>query len=146
MIIARRVSISFLMAVVGLVAADFAIVRGLWNTAASGVAVVVLPMINVLILAAPRLRRSNPARPFWLGFEVAGALTALVVGWLAAGPTEIIFLPFALINPLLSPLSIEARRAVAIAMIVLGYTPLLLLPAVVAGRLSMRYRLVVVPR
>ena len=62
------------MAVVLLVAADFGIVRALWETQGPqvGVAIVMLPMIDLLLLSMPKLRKSNPTRPFWGGFQAVG--------------------------------------------------------------------------
>ena len=140
----RRISIGFLMAVVGLIAADFAIVRGLWNDPARAmVAVVTLPMVNILILAAPGLRRAHPGRPYWLGFVVVGGLVTLLAGLACAALPETFFLPFAPLRPVFERLAENLRPMLGIALTVLIYTPTLLLPAVVAGKLSARYRLVI---
>ena len=80
-----RFSIGFLMVVVLLVAVDFGIVRGLCRSGghAAAIGIVVVPMANLLILSGPKLRMANPTRSFWIGFEVAGWLATLAIGFLA---------------------------------------------------------------
>src|SRR4051812_41266380 len=77
-----RVSIGLMMAIVFLVAAEFAIVKSLWNTSYAAIAVVTLPMINLLVLALPRVQDGEPVAYFWRGFEAGGWLMALLVGLL----------------------------------------------------------------
>jgi hypothetical protein len=84
MAVARRFTIRMLMAVVALAAADFGIVRALWPTIGPevGVAIVTLPMIDLLVLTMPKLRRSNATRPFWGGFQAVGCIGVLISGLL----------------------------------------------------------------
>jgi hypothetical protein len=85
MAVARRFTIGMLTAVVFLIAADFGIVRALWDTPGPqvGVAIVTLPMIDLLLLFVPKLQRSNPTRPYWVGFQVVGWTGVLTAGLLA---------------------------------------------------------------
>ncbi len=85
MAVALRFTIGTLMKVVSLVAADLGLVRALWGTPGPevGIAIVTLPMINVLLLALPRLWRCHASRPFWIGFQGFGWIMVLTFGGLA---------------------------------------------------------------
>jgi hypothetical protein len=145
MAIAGRFTIGTLMAVVFLVAADFAIVRALWGTSGPlvGVAIVTLPMIDVLLLAIPHLRKSNPTRPYWGGFQVAGWIGVLTSGLLAWGCPDAFFWPITLMDRWLESPRSDASSALLIAFAVVVYTPTQLLMALLGGRLSATYRIVI---
>jgi hypothetical protein len=149
MIQTRRFSIALLMAVVFFVAADFAIVRAYWNAPGPEVAVAVttLPMINLLLLALPRLRAGREDRRFWAGFQVAGWMMVLVFGacnWIFE---DDFIAPIVWISQQgwFAPNS-PAGLAFNIACGVVIYTLPQLLAAMVGGWLALGYRLVMVRR
>ncbi len=136
-----RLSIGLLMAVVFFVAADFAIVRALWESPTPWIeiAVTTLPMVNLLLLALPRLARGK-ARPFWAGFEAVGwpvVLAVAFVGWCEYKP---FFEPINWVNkhdPFANGSTSEIACLISFA--VVFYTAPMLLAAAIAGRLSTRY-------
>jgi hypothetical protein len=145
----RRFSIALLMAVVFFVAADFAIVKAYWWTSGPQVAIAVttLPMINLLLLALPRVEAGREGRRFWAGFEVAGWIMVLIFG-----ACNWIFL-----DDFLAPIEwIDRQRwfarnspagnAFIISCGVVIYTAPQLLAAMIGGWLAMGYRLVIVRR
>jgi hypothetical protein len=73
-----------LMVAVFLVAVDFAIVRGMSDANQDiGVSFVTLPMANLLILVAARVRSGHRWSPFWIIFEVVGWFMAALFGYLS---------------------------------------------------------------
>jgi hypothetical protein len=146
MAIARRFTIGTLMAVIFLVAADFAIVRALWWTSGPQleVAVVTLPMIDLLLLTMPKLRSSHPTRPFWGGFQGAGWIGVLTSGLLTLGCPDTFFWPITVVNRWLVFPQPDARSvALLISFAVVVYTAPQLLMALLGGRLSATYRIVI---
>src|SRR3954454_20417230 len=95
MAVSQRFSIGLLMAVIVLVAADFAIVRALWGSPGPhvDVAIVTLPMANMLLLATPKMRASSTTRPFWVGFVIVGWPMVLAVAILAWHFSDTFFRP-----------------------------------------------------
>lgn len=145
MAVARRFTIGMLMAVVFLIAADFGIVRALWDTAGPQVevAVVTLPMIDLLLLTMPNLRRSDATRPFWNGFQAVGWIMVLVFGLLTGVCPDTFFWPINFVDQMiLSPRSAVGMTLVISYVVVLYTTPQLLL-ALLAGQLSSKYRIVI---
>jgi hypothetical protein len=145
MAVARRFTIGMLMAIVSLVAADFAIVRALWPTTGpeAGVAIVTLPMIDLLLLVTPKLRMSNLTRPYWVGFQVVGWTGVLTSGLLAWGCPDTFFRPLDFVDELLPSPHSAAGTALLISVAVVLYTTPLLLITLLAGRLSSKYRIVI---
>jgi hypothetical protein len=146
MALARRFTIGTLMTVVLLVAADFGIVRTLWDTHRPqvGAAIVTLPMIDLLLLTMPRLRRSNPTRPFWGGFEVGGWIGVLISGLLAGAFPDMFFWPMSFVDRMIPSRCSAAGMTLSISIAVVLYTTPPLLIALLAGRLSAKYRVVIV--
>lgn len=145
MAVARRFTIGTLMAVVFLVAADFGIVRALWKTQGPqvGVAIVMLPMIDLLLLTLPKVRKSDPTRPFWGGFQAVGWISVLAFGLLASMRPNTFFWPAVSVERMIPrPLS-SAGVAILISVVVVFYTPPQLLIALLAARLSSKYRIVI---
>jgi hypothetical protein len=137
-----RFSIALLMAVVFFVAADFAIVRAFWDSRGpqAAIAVITLPMINLLLLFLPKLKRGGDARPFWLGFEVVGwsiVLLFVLVGWFFE---EVFFAPAVYSISLLDPFpeNVALNVAFEISFAVPFYTIPQVLAASVGGWLSAR--------
>jgi len=141
-----RLSISLLMAIVLCISADIAIVKSLWyrSDPSAVVAMATLPMINILLLALPKMRRWGEAGPFWLGFEAIGWAMVLLValfGWFRDDP---FFYPLEWIDryePF--PLGSVRETALLISFCVILYTPPQVLAAVLGGRLLARYRVVI---
>ena len=74
-----RFTVSGLMTVVLILAANFAVVRILRDAGADlGIVFVTLPMVNILMLSAPRAWKRNATRPYWIGFEIGGWLIASI--------------------------------------------------------------------
>ena len=145
MAVARRFTIGTLMAVVFLVAADFGIVRSLWETQGPqvGVAIVMLPMIDLLLLSMPKLRKTNSTRPFWGGFQAVGWISVLIFGLLASMCPNTFFWPAVSVERTIPrPLS-SAGMAILVSFVVVFYTPPQLLIAVLAARSSSKYRIVI---
>ncbi len=145
MAVARRFTIGTLMAVVFLVAADFGIVRALWDTPGPqvGVAVVTLPMIDVLLLSLPKLRQSSPTRSFWGGFQAVGWIIVLIFGLLASMCPDTFFRPLSFVDQMISRPHSAADVAILISVPFVLYTAPQVLIAVLAGRLSSKYRIVI---
>jgi hypothetical protein len=145
MIPMRRFSIGLLMAVIFFVAADFAIVRALWDTNEPlVVAVITLPMINLLLMVLPGARRGRDRRPFWLGFEAAGWMMVVLFASLAWFFVDTFFYPIEWIDNHDSLLSgSPTETAFLICCCVVIYTPPQVLGAMVGGWLSAGYRLVI---
>jgi hypothetical protein len=143
--VARRLTIGTLMAVVSLVAADFGIVRALWdiNGPQAGVAIVTLPMIDLLLLTMPRLRRGNSTRPFWGGFQAVGWIMVLMFGLLAWYLPDTFFWPIDAWDRMHLIPDPAADMALLISIAVVLYTTPQLLLALVAARLSAKYRIVI---
>lgn len=95
-----RFTVRSLMVAVVLVAVDFVVVRGMldgdWD---EGVAFATLPMTNILILAAPRVRRGGSVGRFWIGFAIAGWSVAVLSAYLAYRHGAIFFRPANAIYP-----------------------------------------------
>ena len=138
----RRVSIALLMAVVFFLAVNLAIVRAVLEleTAAILFFLATLPTANVLLLAAPRLRRGHPGRAFWLGFEVVGWPLTLAVGLLAWNFPGAFWWPLRFLEVLRPLASDLVAITIEIGSFVLLWTPPQLLVAWLAGLLSRRYR------
>lgn len=140
-----RFSIGGLMGVVFLVALDLAIVRAFWDGdgPAFAVTVTTLPMINLLLLALPRLRRRE-ARPYWVGFEVAGWSVVLLAVFLGTFHQLLFFRPMFWVDRLelfAAAPSFEIPFIVAIAVVL--YTTPKALAAAIGGWLVARYRVVI---
>jgi hypothetical protein len=145
MTVATRISIGTLMAVVFFVAVDFGIVRALWETSPHvAVAIVTLPMINLLLLTVPKLRKGTATRPFWAGFQAVGWAAVLAVGDLALCHPDTLFWPIDLLetNPWFKDQDAHLTFLITVAVVL--YTTPQLLVALAAGRLSAKYRVVVV--
>lgn len=146
MAVQKRFSIAKLMAVVFLVAADFAIVREVWQwpVPSVGIAVVTLPTINVLLLAIQGLRRGRASRAYWVGFEAAGwamVLLSAALGWTIPDP---FFAPIDWIgrhDPFTPGTAPKVAFLITFAVVLYSAPPLL--AAWLVGRFSSRYRLVI---
>jgi hypothetical protein len=145
MIQTRRFSIGLLMAVIFFVAADFAIVRALWGTNEPLiVAIITLPMINLLLMVLPGARRGRDLRPFWLGFEAAGWMMVVLFASLASFFEDAFLYPIEWIDMHDSLLSGSPTEfAFLISSSVVIYTIPQVLAAMVGGWLSSRYRVVI---
>lgn len=138
-----KFSLALTMAAVSLVAVDIAICRAIWWTSGPPlpIAVITLPMVNILLLTLPRVRSGS--RLFWRGFQVAGWAAAIASGlacWLYEDP----FLrPMEVFNRVV-PLPNDAWGMVAVvAFAVVFYTTPQLVVAILVGRLVARYRFVI---
>src|SRR6185312_15955258 len=91
----KRFSIAWLMVVVLLIAADFAIVRGLWGFSGFGVAIAIftLPMINLLLLAFGRVKEKGETGLYWLGFEVGGWCMVMLVAFCTSIAPDLVVSP-----------------------------------------------------
>ena len=70
----------------------------------------------------------------------------LAVGLLAGTQTELFYMPFAILESSITLLPDDILAAVIIMIVVLFYTPVQIVLAVVAGKLAARYRLAIVRR
>jgi hypothetical protein len=145
MLTRKRFSIALLMAIVFLVAADFAIVRALWDTNDPIVvtAIVTLPTVNLLLLALPKVKRGRETRPFWLGFEAVGWMAVILVALLAWAFDMTIFDPLTWIDdhdPFQHGSAAEIAFLISSA-VVLYSTPQWI-SATIGGWIWARYRLV----
>lgn len=140
-----RISIGLLMTIIGLVAVDFAVLHSLYERTFIGfhVAFVVGPMINLLLVVAPRLRRGRPTRPYWWGFEIGGWLMVGVMGDLTVAAPIQLFAPLEWLNRSIQSLNGLVGATIELAAAVLLYTPLQVLPALLAARLLARYRVAI---
>ncbi len=95
MVVRPRFSIFLLMAIVFFVATDIAIGRSLWDSPDPYVeiAVTTLPMINLLLLSLPKLRRSDSSRLYWMGFQIVGWLGVILVTLLCWFAVRSVLLP-----------------------------------------------------
>jgi hypothetical protein len=148
MIRTGRFSIALLMAAVFFVAADFAIVRALWETSEPVViAVITLPMVNLLLMVLPRARPWNDSCLFWLGFEVAGWWTAILFALNTYYFMDIFLSPIRWIDEhdhLASDSAAEVALLVSCS--VVGYTIPQVMAAMVGGWVVLRSRAVIVRR
>lgn len=133
-----RVSIGLMMAVVLLVAADLATVRSMRQTGHTAIAIVTLPMINLLVLTHPRMR-SDPVADYWRGFQAGGWMMVLLVGLLVMADTPKLFLPIFLLAESLTT-DRRTRLAIEIAISILLFTTPQLLVAMHFGRRRERDR------
>ena len=149
MTIARHVSIRLLMVIIGLIAADLGIVRTLGDGGPTWIlfACATFPMINLLLIVTPRLRRGCATRPYWLGFETAGAVAVVVVGWLYWFlPFETFLWPILRIHDWVLPLNDFVGVTIEITSAAAFYFAGQLLMAAIRAQLSARYRLHIVRR
>ena len=142
----KQFSIGLLMAIVLLFATDLAIVRAFWNrgTGFVSLALITLPMINLLLLTLRRSRGPQGERLFWLAFQAAGW------GMILLSSACILFFPDSFLFPVTwvcnrcgpGPLSL-ATLAFLFAFPVVFYTSPQLIIATVTGMLATRYRVVI---
>jgi hypothetical protein len=138
----RHFTISLLMAAVFLVAIGIALVSSLeHNEHARDAAIITLPMISLLLLTFPRLKKAN--EPFLVGFQGAGWLATLMFGYLAWIAHPGFFWPASLpekvlpgISDRINALGDSAAAMIFFAVIHLIYTTPLVLISVVSGYLS----------
>ncbi|WP_435010969.1 hypothetical protein P12x_002259 [Tundrisphaera lichenicola] len=140
-----RWSIAVLMAVVFFVAADFAILRALCNTAEPMViALSTLPMSNLLILTMPRIKRDSINREFWMGFQAIGWIMILLFALVTSLYYSQFLYPIGWIDDHDGlPSTSSAEIALLICCIVVIYTIPLVLGAMFGGWFSSRYRIVI---
>ena len=144
MTIARHVSIRLLMVMIGLIAVDLGIVRALSDGGPTWpmFAFVTFPMINLLIIVAPRLRRGSATRPYYLGFALGGWAAVVGVGWLYwLLPLSTFFWPIVWVHALVRSLNDFAGFTIEIASAVAFYFAGQLFPALMVGKLSAQYRI-----
>ena len=143
-----RFPINRLMLIVLLAAVNLAIIRWIWDARSfrSMMVVALLPMTNVLLLVAQRLRADHPTQSFWLGFEVGGVAAMLVGGLLTVSAPQILLWPLAWLEPRIRPLGHTVEVTIFIVAATLYCTVGLLVVAVGLGKLSARYRVVIVRR
>ncbi|WP_422929126.1 hypothetical protein [Singulisphaera sp. PoT] len=139
-----RLTIGLMMAIVSLLAINFGIVRAFWNSSGPilGLAVVTLPMIDLLILSAPRLGRSNPTRFFWIGFHAVGWIMVAIYALLSAACMETFFGPVIPLERIL-PGDGATKVALLISIVIVCYTTPVLLVASLAGRFLAKYRIII---
>ena len=147
MAIARHFSIRLLMMAILLIAVDFAIVPKLNGGSFRiypATAVAILPMINLLILTLPRLRKRSKTRLYWSGFHGVGWLMVLMIGYLTAHDPNVFFAPVSWleIHPPAILRETDLTIPVLFTLIIILYTTPQLLAAQLAGWLFVRYCLV----
>jgi uncharacterized membrane protein len=146
MVLKKRFSIGFLMAIVFFVATDFAIVRAFWGADYHliSIALASLPMLNLLLLVLPKLRRTETSRMFWLGFEAIGWLMMILVvlvGWFEGNS---FFSPIGWVAQFdLFPSRSIRQTVLLVTFTVLFYNTPQVLAAMIGGRLSARYRVII---
>ncbi len=142
MAVHKRISIRLLMAVIFYLAADFAIIRAALDSSGPhfGVAIVVLPFMNLLLLNAPRLRVGGKTRLFWIGFETVGWALLFLVGCFAWNSPDSFFRPIDWIDKHLPAVGEVENFALQIVFALIFYTAPQLLAALLAGRLTANYR------
>jgi hypothetical protein len=129
------------MAAVFCVAVDFALILSYWDSPGpqAEVGIVTLPMANLLLMAVPRLGRRGAARWFWIGFEAAGWLSVLAVGFLSWRYTKPFFW---LITPVVGytgSMNEVVAKTLIISFAVVAYTIPQILVALLGGWLASRF-------
>ena len=140
----KRFSIALLMTVVLLVAVDIAILKASWNAPApaGAIAVITLPMVNLLVSCARRARKGQASRSFWLGFEAAGWSMVMLIAscsWMSPG---FYLFPLSWLADRNGPITL-VELVFFIYFAVVAYTIPQILVATLAGRLVARYRVVI---
>jgi len=138
----RRFSISFLMAVVCLVAADFAVFGYVEEfEGPRNCVIITLPMINLMILSLPRVRGNH--RRYWVGFLSVGSLMTCVFGYLAWTGPDWFSWPLTFTQQALPRLEEEVNKLGDLAassffltFITVVYTAPLVMVSMLGGRIS----------
>ena len=143
----KRFSIAFLMMIVLLVAADFAIVRALWNTHYPyliEIAILTLLMINLLFLFGGRVKEVRDGELYWLGFEAGGWVMVFLVASCTWIFPETVMSPVKWVDTYDGMIpGTPAEIAFLISFSVVLYTMPQLLVATAAGLFFSKYRIVV---
>jgi hypothetical protein len=135
-----KMTIRLLMVAVFLVAVDFAVVRSMSNAHRDiGIAFVTLPMANVLILVATRVRSGNEWRPFWIGFEVVGWSMAALFGYLSWAHGAKFFWAANSVYPWATITNPSVQWAYLLSLDFIVYTPPQIVVAWFGGRMVARY-------
>ncbi len=139
MVFAKRSSIGLMMAFVVLVAVDIGILRFFWasrkENPAELVGLVTLPMASLLLLLLPRIRKENPSRRFWVGFEVVGWVVVLGVGLASSLAMDAFFWPLVALLHAFGVDTVEQDELVITAVVALYTIPQVLL-ALIGGQLA----------
>ena len=142
----RRFTVAYLMAIVLVVAADLAAFhrvsgRGLRASPRSADRRR-LPMISLLILTIPRVRRG----PFWIGLQAAGWITTCVFGYLAWAEVNRFLWPLLLTQQVLPRFEDEVNKlgdlpasAIFFTYIALVYTTPQILLSLLGGWIAARW-------
>lgn len=142
---ARRFTIGAVMAVVFLIAVDIGFFREFGNSSGPEfeIALVTFPAANVLLLALPSLWQDRASRPFWIAFQAVGWTMVVILGVFASSEDRWLFWPITILDDAGWIPDDTIRFSVMLPSALIGYmTPSLLL-ALLAGRLSSRYRVVI---
>ena len=136
----RRFSIALTMTIISLIAADMALVkasftRGGWPFPA--LLVITLPMANLMLLSASRLRPGRPGRWFWIGFDATGVALIFLSIYLDLNFKDQFVEPIEWVMELgIFPLGSPSDDALALGFTLVAYTPPQLLAAWIVGRLT----------
>jgi hypothetical protein len=134
-----RIGVRQLMLIVFLVAVDFTIVRVMYEAKRDlGIACVVLPMANLLVLVAPKAW-GGASRPFWIGFEVAGWCSVGLFGYLSHFHGATFFQPANTLYPWATIRNPLAQWACIFVLDQICYTPPLVFLGWLGGRLLARF-------
>ncbi len=134
-----RFSIARLMTIVLFIAADFAIVRSIWNQPGPSPAFfsMVLPTANLLILGLVRLIRPGPDWRFWAGFEVVGWSLIGALAYLELRLKPVLFYPLTRVDQLVGfPNNSPRQVALGVTCCLVFYVPPQLILACLGGRLA----------
>ena len=139
----KSFTVAFLMAVVFVVAADFAVFRYLDEFEhPRDAAIVTLPMITLLILTIPRVRRG----PFWIGLQAAGWISTLLFGYLEWADVRWFHWPLILTQQVLPRFEDEVNKlgdlpasAIFFTYITVLYTTPLILLSLLGGWIAARW-------
>ena len=131
------------MAIVLVVAADLAAFKYLDEFEhPRDAAIVALPMISLLILTIPRVRRG----PFWIGLQAAGWITTCVFGYLAWAEVNLFLWPLLLTQQVLPRFEDEVNKlgdlpasAIFFTYIALVYTTPQILLSLLGGWIAARW-------
>jgi amino acid transporter len=143
-----RFSILGMMALITVVAIDSWLIRVSWDTAYLAGVLMTFPMLNIMVLSLPKLRRDHRNRQFWVGFDGTGMVLTALIYLFACYQLEILGGPinWLLEKGWLSQTNSPEQLAITCTSIVIIYNLPQLLLASIAGWFCERYRVVVVRR
>ena len=140
-----RLSILHLMWIISLVAIDCGLLRASWDSYFFASLIMTLPILNIMLLAIPKLRRGQVSRLFWIAFDAIGVILLGLIFFLNWYDRYIVLDPMLwLINKgWISAGNDPTSLAIECTCVVAIYAPPQFLLAWLGGCLNARYRVVI---